>query len=516
MKMKVVTAEEMRKIEEQAVKKGLSISNLMERAGKAVAEEAQKMLALKDKGRPVVIVTGKGNNGGDGFVAARNLARKKLKVTLFLLVPPEEIKGEAMAAFKDLKDIPVEKIVLSPKTLTKLERALQEKPVVVDAIFGFGFRGEIKGLAFDTINRLNEYPGPKLSVDVPSGVEATSGRVGRIGVKATRTITFTRPKLGLVVYPGLSYAGEISVADIGIPHNLVERIGRVELVEKQEIARMLPMRPPDVHKKSVGQVLVIAGSLGMTGAAALTAEGALRSGAGLVVLGIPESLNKILEQKLTEVITVPLPETESQTLSEKAYSKIMDLVPNFDVLTLGPGLSQNLETTKLIKKLVKNALCPLVLDADGLNAFREDAAILKERSAPTIVTPHAGELARILKEDSATIQGDRVKYALEAAKKFEVITVLKGARSIVSSPQGATINTTGNSGLASAGTGDVLAGLISGFLAQGAPPYEAAVLGTYLHGLAGDIAAKELTEYCLIASDLFKYLPQAIKQLKVI
>ncbi|MDP3014148.1 MAG: NAD(P)H-hydrate dehydratase, partial [Candidatus Subteraquimicrobiales bacterium] len=416
----------------------------------------------------------------------------------------------ASDAFKKLKKTPVKIVQLTEANLSSFDDFLGKADLVIDAIFGTGFSGEIKGFVGEIIKKISLSEVPVLSVDIPSGVNASNGRVSSICVKATKTVTFMTPKIGLIIYPGAAYTGEILLAELGAS-GLVKNKG-IELITLERTAPLLPERKSDIHKKACGRVLVIAGSVGMTGAATLTSLSVLRSGAGLVTLGVPESLNDILEVKLTEVMTVPLRETKQRTLHYKALNQVLSLLPDFDVVILGPGLSTHSDTVSLVRELVEKIELPLVLDADGLNAI-DDVKIFKKRKAPTIITPHPGELARLIGVSSREIQGDRVDFAKKSAKDWQVVIILKGARSVVSSPETALINMSGNSGMASAGTGDVLAGLVGGFLAQGLTPLDSAILSTYLHGLAGDIAAEKKTEYCLIAGDLIDYLPEAIKML---
>ncbi len=506
--MRALTAEEIRELEREVVeKRGITLRDIIEEAGRAVANEALKLLSRKDQ---VVIVCGKGNNGGDGFVAARFLSESGISTQVVIFSPEDEFSLDARNAFDKLKDTSVEVVRLNKNNLDFFGELLGKSNLVIDAIFGTGFSGEVTGLAKEIIERINLSKVPILSVDIPSGVDASSGRASKICIKANKTITLVAYKIGLVVYPGASIAGELIFKDLGALSFVKER--GVELITSERATPLFPRRDPSVHKKTCGRVLVIAGSVGMTGAAALTSLSALRSGAGLVTLGVPASLNDILEVKLTEVMTVPLKETNKRTLSIEALEEILGFLSNFDVVILGPGLSTHPDTASLVRNLVEKIKLPLVLDADGLNAIN-DVGILKKRKAPTIITPHPGELGRLFGVSASEIQADRIGFARKAAKEWQVIIALKGARSIISSPEATLINMSGNPGMASAGTGDVLAGLIGGFLAQGLMDLEAAILGTYLHGLAGDIAAEEKTEYCLIASDLIDYLPKAIKRI---
>ncbi len=507
--MLVVSSKQMQKTEKNIVKDlGISLRDLMEEAGKSLADEVLDIVG--EQGR-VVSISGKGNNGGDGFVAARILSEKGVRVTSFFICFEDEIEGEAKDAFLELKRFETPKF-LTPDNTKEFEDALSEANLIIDAIFGIGLKGKIEGFVAEVIEKINSADIKVISADIPSGVEADTGRVYGTCIRATKTMTFIAPKIGLFVYPGADYVGELMVADLGLPPNVVEE-GLVRMFLPDEIRKILPLCSGDVHKKAKGKVLVIAGSRGMTGAAVLTANSALRAGAGLVVLGAPESLSDILEQKLTEVINLPLPETNVGSLSSTAYECIIEASKSFDVIALGPGLSQNGETVSLVRRLVVDVKCPLVLDADGLNAIVGKTHLLTERSHPTVVTPHPGELARLFGVSAEDVQKDRLGFTKRATSKWKVTTVLKGAYSIVGFGNDFSINVTGNWGMATAGTGDVLTGLISSFIAQGLGSFEAAVLGTYLHGLAGDIVAKNITPYCLIASDLIDYLPRAMSKI---
>jgi NAD(P)H-hydrate epimerase len=514
--MQVVTGKEIEQIELASVSQlGISIYDLMERAGKAVAEVViQRLGNVKDK--RIVIISGKGNNGGDGFVAGRILKEKGAKVDLFLLCFPDELKNEAAIAFGSLGKFSSKCQVLTPENFESFKKIISQADIIIDAIFGFGFKGAVEGFIADAIKALNESGSSIISVDIPSGIEADSGHVHSICVKADETVTFGLPKIGLVLYPGAECAGKITVADIGFPLELIEKANiKSGLIEKEEAKELLPVRHPDIHKKGCGRVLVIAGSIGMTGAAVLTSEAALRSGAGIITLGASKSLNHIFEQKLTEVMTIPLDETFNRALGIEAFDQIMELSASFDVVVIGPGLSLDPSTVLLVRKIIKEINLPVVLDADGLNAMVGEVKYFTKRSFPTVITPHPGELARLFKTTSVEIQADRISFVKKAAKDWNVVVVLKGAHTIIGNSNGdIKINITGNSGMATAGTGDVLTGLIGGFLAQKLSPFNASILGTYLHGLAGDIGVEETTEYCLIASDLIKYLPEAIKNVR--
>lgn len=497
----------MRAIEAAAVaEQGVTIYELMERAGAAVAEQAAEMLPRAGR---VVVVCGKGNNGGDGFVAARLLARAKYQVDVMMLAGPDELKGAAADAFKSIAgDKSVRKIGFTPGD------SLGKADLIIDAVFGFGLRGPVRGAAAEAIEATNAAAAPVLAVDIPSGVDSDTGRTAGPAVQASRTVTFTAPKAGLALYPGFRLCGAVRVADIGISKEIVKRYANICLGGKAVARRLLPRRAPDVHKGDCGRVLVIAGSAGMTGAAAMASNAALRIGAGLVTLAAPESVNDILEIKLTEVMTKALPETKERTIDAKALDTVMEIISAFDAVVIGPGLSTHKSTVKFVKELVRGAEGVLVIDADGLNALVGETELLNERRGATILTPHPGELGRLLSMPIADIQADRLAAAETAARRWNATVVLKGAGTIAAGGDCLYINPTGNPGMATAGTGDILSGMLGGLVAQGLPPYPAAVLATYLHGYSGDAAAADLTELALRATDLLDYLPTALKDLQ--
>lgn len=484
---------------------GATLGDLMEKAGKAVAEEVSKDLSAQR----IIVVCGKGNNGGDGYVCARELFKQGRKVKVYVLADESELRSEAAGAFRALKEVPVEIIFFNPAGLEDFKVELDSADLVVDALFGLGFKGAAKGLAARIIGLINSVSANKVSVDVPSGVEASTGRIAGPAIRADKTITFTCLKPGLLLGPGRECAGELKIADLGIPFDIIREMSTTQLLTPEEIAAFLPRRQRDAHKKECGRVLVLAGSVGMTGAAYLTSQAALKSGAGLVTLGIPASLNKIMEVKLTEVMTLPLPETEAQSLDIEGLDKILEFSKGFDTVALGPGLSLKETTPDLVRELVAKMEKPLVLDADGLNALAGKADFLAKRTFPSIITPHPGEMGRLLGIDPDEVQSDRLKLTKKSAKAWGCIVVLKGAETVISNGKQTAVNPTGNQGMASAGTGDVLTGMIVGLWAQGLNAFDAACVGAYLHGFAGDEAADDLTEYSLTASDVLEYISEA-------
>ncbi|MDK2930947.1 MAG: ADP-dependent NAD(P)H-hydrate dehydratase / NAD(P)H-hydrate epimerase [Bacillota bacterium] len=513
--MKVVTSDEIREIDRKAIEEaGIPGVVLMENAGRAVADTAKRLLEGM-AGRRVCIFAGKGNNGGDGFVAARHLVNSQVRVKTFLIGKTDEVRGDARVNLDILMRMGVDVEEIGPEDVHRARVAVSVSDVVVDAIFGTGFRGEVGGYAAQIIDAINESGRPVVAVDVPSGLDASTGKISASCVRARYTVTFGLPKVGLLLYPGAACAGELVVADIGIPRAFLtdERL-KLNLSIAEEIRRYLPARDPDSHKGTFGRVLVVAGSQGMAGAAALASLAALRSGAGLVTLAVPKSLQDIMHSRLTEVMTRALPETESGSVSLQAQALLDGILRGAEALAIGPGLSMHSETAQLVRNIVMTTSVPAVIDADGLNAIAQDPGTLKTSKAPIVLTPHPGEMARLTGLSVHEIKRDRLSVTMKAAAQWGKVVVLKGARTVIADPSGeAHINPTGNSGMATAGSGDVLTGLIAGLLAQGVSALEAAVLGTYVHGLAGDIAAARRGEMGMIAGDILECVPEALVRL---
>ena len=509
--MKVVTAEQMREIDRKAMAEGgIAGLELMEHAGRAVAEAAAGMIeACPD--RPILILCGRGNNGGDGLVAARHLAQMNREVKVFLAAKPEQLSGDAKANLKRLEEAGL--VAVEVEDAEPIARACRQGGLVVDALLGTGSTGEVRGLLAGLIEAVNACGRAVLAVDVPSGLDANSGSPLGLAVRAKQTVTMGLPKLGLFMWPGADYAGRVSVADIGLPADMISESPSVaDLIEPEWVRLLLPQRRRTAHKGDFGRVLVIAGSVGMTGAGCLCAEAALRVGAGLVTVGCPDSLNDIMEVKLTEVMTFPLPETYERTLDTRALALILELAEDASVLAIGPGLSRHPDTALLVQRLVGRVGKPMVIDADGLNALAEAPTLLESEHAPAVLTPHPGEMARLMGVAAEEVQANRAHFAQAAANRFRSVVILKGAYSLVAEAgRPLTINPTGNPGMASAGTGDVLTGMVAGLIAQGLLPFEAAGTGAYLHGLAGDLAAKRVGEASLVAGEMTNTLPEAIR-----
>ncbi|AEF93381.1 YjeF-related protein [Desulfotomaculum nigrificans CO-1-SRB] len=515
--MRVVTAAEMRQIDQTAIKQhGIPGIVLMENAGLRVVEVIEGILGdVRDQ--VFSIIVGKGNNGGDGLVVARHLLNRGAQVKVLLMADPADFQGDARVNLNIWQNMgqPVYQ-VNQVNGINIIKVALLNTSMVIDALYGTGFHGVVNEKVGRIIELINDSHIPVVAVDIPSGLEADTGQVNGPCIKADHTVTFGLPKIGLVVEPGASYTGQLHIVDISLPRALTEA-GHLQkyLLTGETVARWLPPRQSTGHKGTYGRVLVVAGSRGMVGAARLTTRGTLRAGAGLVTLALPAGLQPVAAASLDEAMSLALPETPEGTLAIGAAGVILETCRQVDVLALGPGLSTHPETAAMVKSLLPELEVPTVLDADALNALVGDVDMLGEAKAPLIITPHPGEMARLLDLQVAEVQENRIDLALAAARKWRVVVVLKGARTIVASPNGNIyINPTGNPGMATGGSGDALTGIIAGLLGQGLNPEQAAAAGVYLHGRAGDLAAEQLGQVSLLAGDIISFLPDVFKELE--
>jgi len=500
-----------RELDRLTLRAGVPGLTLMERAGDGVVEAALRMLRGKEKGR-VLVVCGKGSNGGDGLDAARKLAAAGTEVAGLLLFSEKEFRGDALACLQKAREASVR--LIDGRTETRWPD-FSGFDLVIDAIFGTGFSGSLHGIVKSCARAINASGAKVLSVDAPSGVDCDTGRADRDAVAADVTVTMGLPKIGQFFYPARGLVGELTIKDIGIPlSEAARRCGRVAATDAALAAKGILVRRGDTHKNLCGRVLIVAGSTGLTGAAVLSARAALKSGAGVVTLCVPESLNPVFEIKLTEEMTCPLPDNSRGFLTDSNAKDILKRLAGYDVLVLGPGLSRNPGTEKLAQTLALKSPVPVVLDADGLNAFAGRAALLKKARSSLVITPHEGEFRRMTGVKKIGEGPERIGTLLRWQKTLGIGIVLKGAPTLVSFGKGkAFINTTGNPGMATAGAGDVLTGLIGGLFAQSKDLASASLTGVYLHGLAGDAAALELTQNCLTAQDLIDFLPSAFKAL---
>jgi NAD(P)H-hydrate epimerase len=513
--MKLVTADQMRAVDQYAIER-LRIPGLelMESAGRGIAEWIHELYGDSLRDLRVAVISGKGNNGGDGFVVARYLVEWGAAVKVFIVGAPESFRGDALTNFERAK-----RLALSFVELTDANRVAdsQDFDLIVDAIFGTGFKGVARGRIGELIDWINQADLPVVSVDTPSGLNNDTGEVEGPCVRATFTASLALPKMGQYFYPGRAYCGRTRVLDIGIPAEAVAEVdSQVELVTASMVKQRIPDRAPTCHKGDCGKLFIVGGAVGMTGAVALTADSAVKSGAGLVYAGVPRSLNDILEVKLTEALTRPLPELrKTRALPVRALGPILENIRAVDACCLGPGVGRHFETVELFRRLLKNLDRPAVLDADGLYPFSERAELLSQCEAPLVLTPHAGEFARLVGKRLPGKQLELIEPLREYAGRISKVVLLKGAPTLICSPEGEIyLSPTGNPGMASGGSGDVLTGVIGSLLALGLQAVDAAVCGAYLHGLAGDLAREDVGTFGLSATDLVHYLPEALLLLK--
>lgn len=514
--MKILTAAQMQALDRRTIDDiGIPGVVLMENAGRGVADEIVRRFSPPFPPRALV-VAGKGNNGGDGYVIARQLLFQGWAVQTLVLAERCAIAGDAFINLCALENCGGQVDFASDAAVLQgLLDAAGEFDVLVDALFGTGLAAPLTGLSLLAVEWLNRQPLPVVAVDIPSGVDASSGRILGSAVRATLTVTFALAKIGHVSYPGAGMVGELVIVDIGLPPLVVGQAAvDCWLADAVHCRSLLPVRGQDGHKGSFGHLLVVAGSTGKCGAAVMAAESGLRGGAGLVTLACPQSSQPIIAARLTEVMTVPLADCDG-ALTLQALDALLLLGEGKQALAVGPGLGLGAETSGLVRRLIQETNLPLVIDADGLTALCGHTHLLEQLGARQIVlTPHPGEMARLTGLSAAAIQADRFRVARDFAKRHGVVLVLKGARTLIAAPDGRVhVNSSGHPGLASGGMGDVLTGLIGGLLAQGVAAVEAATLGVYLHGLAADRLLQVFGDAGLLATDLMHELPAARRAL---
>ena len=509
--MRLCSASEVMALDRQAIDQlGIPGVVLMENAGRACSDLFADRFSDYFPAS-VLILAGRGNNGGDGYVMARILAERGWQVTTLVLGLEEAITGDARVMLNVIRNMGLS--ISFIEDISVLQNSFIEvaPDLIVDAIFGTGLNSDVRGLQAEAITLINKSAASVLAVDIPSGVDGSTGRVCGLAVQADLTVTFDHAKIGHGSQPGAVYAGELKVVDIGIPlTGRQDFSSNVHLLEELEVQALLPDRLAVGHKGKFGHLLVVAGSPGKTGAAALAGNAAVRSGCGLVTVATPAAVHDIIEVKLTEAMSCPLADRDG-LLSLQAQSQIDQLLVDRQALAVGPGLGQSAELVELIKQLVSSVTVPMVIDADGLNLLAGQLECLQGRSDKALIlTPHPGEMARLAGLTVSEIEANRFEVAQNFAVKYGVVLLLKGARTIIAAPDGrVNINSTGNDGLASGGSGDVLTGLIGGLLAQGLDGFSAATLGAWLHGRAAELVADFQGTAGMAASDLLPQLPVA-------
>ena len=514
--MRVLNTRQMRDADRRTIEEiGIPSIVLMENAGRqavAAMEAAYDDLATSQVG----VLCGRGNNGGDGFVVARTLIQRGVDVGVFLLGSVSEITGDARINLEVLGRIGLTVVEITTAQEWELHfTEISECDLVVDAILGTGFRGQLSGLLETVVADVNALGVPIVSIDLPTGVSADTHVVDGTAIDASMTVTLGAPKIPLVFPPADSHGGDLVIADIGIPYPVFEELDGeyLEILTRERMREIVPARVADSHKGDFGRVLVVAGSNGRTGAAHLSAVGALRSGAGLVTIATPRSCVPVIAAMAPEYMTEGLDETASGTIDYGAIDRVLDI--KADVIAVGPGLGQAPSTSAFVHALLERAGVPLVLDADALNAFvGEPERLMGRDGVDVIITPHPGEMARLLNTSIEKVQSDRLKHAREFAAAHKVHVVLKGHRTVIAGPDGRTfVNLTGNAGMATGGTGDLLTGMLAAWFAQLLDAEAACKLAVYLHGTAGDLAEADEGEVALIATDIAARLGDAVLEL---
>jgi len=504
--MKISTTEQMRDLDRRAIEEyGISDQLLMENAGLAAYWMIFSRIGVK--GRRFVIFCGPGNNGGDGLVVARKIYSQGGSVRVFLTSSPEKYGGAAGRNYQIASRLPFE--IAELDDIREAEKALCGCDVIVDAIFGTGITREVEGVYRDLIEIINRTPVLTVSIDIPSGINGSSAAVMGAAVRADYTVTFGLPKIGNVLYPGYDYCGELYVTHISFPPELYNEPDiRLEAAEPVP----LPPRNPAGHKGSFGQVLFVAGARSYYGAPHYSALSFLKAGGGYSRLATPESAAPEIASEGKEIVFIPLPETESGSLALKSADAILDIAEDMDMVVAGPGLSLDEQTRELVRVLAEKIECPLMIDGDGITAVAEDLNIVKKRKGGTILTPHPGEMSRICGSGVGEIMSNRVEILREKSSVLNSVIVLKGAHTLTGCPDGSVyINMSGNSGMASAGSGDVLTGCISAMFGLGLSLENAAVNGVFIHGLSGDLAAGRIGLDGITAGDIMEFLPPALK-----
>jgi len=504
--MRVCTVASMRELDQRAIRElGIPEELLMENAGLAVTAAIQRERPVR--GERFAVFCGSGNNGGDGLVVARKLNSLGAKVAVLLLSESARFRGASQRnwGILDRMGVPAEEST-KPRAAAK---ALERCDAVVDAILGTGLGRQVEGGYREVIELINASGRTVYSVDIPSGIHGDTGAIMGTAVRAHTTVTFGLPKIGLLLYPGFDHCGRLFVSHISFPEALTEAEGLRTAVNDP---LPLPERRPDAHKGSVGDMLVVAGAPSYYGAPCFTALSFLKAGGGYVRLAAPAAMIPAIAARANEIVFVPQRETESGALAPQNLDSLLTLAEEADFAAVGPGVSRDPDAQELIRRLAAGVQKPLILDGDGLAAVAGAPEVLARRTQPTILTPHPGEMARLLDRSIAQILANRVEAAVQAAAMYNACVVLKGAHSIIASPQGFVwINMSGNSGMATAGSGDVLTGAIGAMMGLGLEPEAAVRTGAYLHGLAGDLAADEIGADGITAQDIMQHLPAALK-----
>lgn len=513
--MKLVTAAQMRDLDSETINsRGIPGLEMMENAGRGIAERILSHNITDPSDTRVVIFCGKGNNGGDGFVVGRHLHEHGADVQIYHLGSPDDLSDDAKANHDRAREAGVS--VTQLDDLDSLPDEL-ECDLIIDAIFGTGFSGSPRGLAGELIEYINHQDSEIIAVDMPSGLNADTGAHEGAVVHADFTYTLSRPKFGLYLSPGRELSGTTDTVPIGMPDDVEEKFDlKIDLITPEHVSAILPERQANAHKGMFGKLLLIAGSTGLTGAAAMAGQSAVRSGAGLIKIACPETVLPILASKMTEVMQVPLPDVAKKgQLALRALGQIRELIQEHDAVIIGPGIGRHRETFELVRRLVAKLDKPAIIDADGLNALAGHLDIIRNCEAPLVLTPHPGEFKRLTGKSVPDTYMETAEMAMDTAKDLGVVLDLKGSPSTVAGPDGECyLNQTGNEGMATGGSGDVLSGIIGSFLGQGMGALDATVAAVFVHGYAGDLASEAYTSRAMIPTDMVSMLPKVFSLLE--
>ncbi|VEN75442.1 ADP-dependent (S)-NAD(P)H-hydrate dehydratase / NAD(P)H-hydrate epimerase [Candidatus Desulfarcum epimagneticum] len=509
--MRIVTAAQMREMDRLTIESfGIPGRVLMETAGRGAARAFMERFPKPARENSAGVLAGRGNNGGDGFVIARLLHEWGVETSVCLLSEKKRVKGEAADNLALLEPLGVEVLEApDPAAFASVKDRLGRHTVFIDAMLGTGLSSDVRGLFEEAIAFVNSLKRPVFSVDIPSGLDSDTGRPRGACVRARATATFAFPKIGHILWPGADFCGKLEVVDIGIPRHIAALVKPdTRLTDPARIRSFFSPKGADIHKGDNGHVLALAGSPGKTGAAAMTGVSAMRAGAGLVTIAAPRGVSGVLETLSMETMTHPLPESENGRLGMAAFDEIKALLLEKNVLAMGPGLGADPGVRRLVRRLAAECPIPMVIDADALNCLAGDVSILRQSAGPVILTPHPGEMARLIQSTTADVQNDRLGHARALAADTGAHVVLKGAKTIVAGPNGrALINPTGNPGMASGGMGDVLTGVLAGLLSQGLSPGDAAAAAVYIHGDAADRLAEKKGAFGFLAGEVMEEIP---------
>jgi len=503
--MKISRVKEMQDMDKEAVEKyGISDELLMENAGLATYQVITKHFKINDS--HFLIFCGVGNNGGDGLVVARKLFSNGANIKLCILGNPEKYKNAALKNWQIIQKLNLPVMIMP--TMKEIATSIVPENIIIDAIFGTGLTRDIEGDYLKTIQLINQKNNQVISIDIPSGIDGNSGKVNGIAIRANHTVTFGLPKIGNILYPGYDYAGNLYVSHISFPPELYNK-KNINIQINTPLT--IPNRPKAGHKGTFGNALFISGARNYYGAPYFSSFSFLKTGGGYSRLAAPSSIIPYISSRASEVVFLPQRETISGSIGLDNFQELLEWSNKMDIVIIGPGLSLQEETQELVRKLLAKIDKPILIDGDGLTALSNDMSILKLRQQPTVLTPHPGEMSRLMKQPIAKIKENSIYMIQEAAQQFNTIIILKGAHSIIGLPDGKLyINMTGNSGMASAGSGDVLTGAIAAMFTLGLPIESAARQGVLVHGFAGDLAAKKMGEDGITAQDIMNSLPEAM------